>query len=105
MSKQRSVSQELIRRRWSESDAHEVLHALEASGLLVTDFAAREGIDPQRLYGWRRRLTRTRAPEFVELRSGPAARMEIELSSGRVVRIPESFDPDALRRLLDVLES
>jgi transposase-like protein len=105
MAKQAAVSQELIRRRWTESDAREVLAELDASGLFVTQFAAREGIDPQRLYSWRRRLTEPTAQTFVELRSTDAAPLEIVLRSGRIVRVPASFDAGALRRLLDALES
>ena len=44
------------RPRWSEEEAREVLTALERSGLSVGAFAAEHGLDPQRLYSWRRRL-------------------------------------------------
>jgi len=104
MPKLRGVSQDLIRRRWTEENAREVLAALAASGLPVSEFAAREGLDPQRLYGWRRRLTATPGPAFVELRTGDVARIEVVLRTGHVLRLAESFDPDALRRVLDVLE-
>jgi hypothetical protein len=97
----------LSRRRWTIDDARAALSALEASGLPVSVFATREGLDPQRLYGWRRRLGAV-APEappaFVELRAGQGAHVEVVLRSGRVLRVPESFDASALRRLLDVLD-
>jgi len=44
------------RLRWTDADAQTVLGALDASGLSVAAFAGREGLDPQRLYFWRRRL-------------------------------------------------
>jgi transposase-like protein len=50
------------RRRWSREDAREVLDRLEASGLSVREFAAREGLDRQRVYSretvWNRAETR-----------------------------------------------
>ena len=75
----------------------------------VARFADHEGLDPQRLYGWRRRLAP--AAELVELtpRSGLAVRdtprgFEVMLRSGHVVRLPEAFDAEAFRRLVSVLE-
>jgi len=43
-------------RRWTEAEAREVLAALEQSGQSITAFAAARGLDPQRLYYWRRRV-------------------------------------------------
>ncbi len=44
------------RPRWSVDDAQEVMAALERSGQSVSVFAAEHGLDPQRVYGWRRRI-------------------------------------------------
>ena len=44
------------RPRWTEQDAREVLAALRRSGKPVREFAAEHGLDPQRVYLWRRRL-------------------------------------------------
>ena len=44
------------RLRWTEEDARNALKALHESGKSVSVFAAEHGIDPQRLYSWRRRL-------------------------------------------------
>lgn len=44
------------RARWSESTARGVLSAWRASGMSQAGFAAREGIAPQRLSWWRKRL-------------------------------------------------
>lgn len=97
-------------RRWTEDDARAVLAAQGASGLSVAAFGAREGLDPQRMYSWRRRLGRsaeeaTPAPAFIEIRS-PAKRevVEVALRCGRVVRVAESIDPSVLRRIVDALE-
>ncbi len=106
------------RRRWTEDEARQVLVAWEESGLELTAFAIGEGLDPQRLTRWRRRLAATSSPTFEEIvphvitapiesdaTAGVAReRFEIVLPSGRVVRVPESFDASALRRLLLVVE-
>ena len=44
------------RPRWSVEDARAVLAALDQSGQSVSVFAAEHGLDPQRVYVWRRRL-------------------------------------------------
>jgi hypothetical protein len=75
----------------------------------VAAFAAREGLDPQRVYYWRHRLEpsieATPAPAFIEIRR-PAERevVEVLLRCGRVVRVTESIEPSVLRRLVDALE-
>jgi len=103
------------RPRWNETDAREVLAALERSGQPVAVFAASRGLDPQRVYLWRRRLgsagsARAERNTFRELIVRPAAtgqvdgqRFEIVLPSGAIVRVPASFDSDALARVLDVV--
>ncbi|HEY4917740.1 MAG TPA: hypothetical protein VIH92_12560 [Solirubrobacteraceae bacterium] len=101
-------------RRWSPAEAGQALAALEQSGLELTAFAIREGLDPQRLSRWRRRLAASPlAFEEVTVREVIAADtapreeracFEVVLVSGRVVRVPESFDAGALRRLLAIVE-
>lgn len=104
----------LARRRWTPEEASDALAAWERSGLELTAFAIREGLDPQRLSRWRRRLAAP-SPRFeevlpAEIIAADAAtrerteRFEIVLTSGRVVRVSESFDPGALRRLLAVVD-
>jgi transposase-like protein len=101
------------RLRWTEQDARVALAALERSGKSVSIFAAEHGVDPQRLYAWRRRLGGAepttfqelivRTPEAGSVRDGEGALFEIVLSSGIVVRVPSSFEPATLGRLLEVL--
>ncbi|HZT93474.1 MAG TPA: hypothetical protein VE985_03235 [Gaiellaceae bacterium] len=92
--------------RWSEEDARQVLDALERSGQPVSAFAAEHGLDPQRVYLWRRRLgagaERTTFREVV-VRAAGSDRFEIVLTSGATVRVPTGFDDDSLERLLVVL--
>jgi transposase-like protein len=97
------------RRRWKESEAREVLEAARASGLTLSAFAAREGLGAHRLYFWKQRLEQTSKDgsspvAFLELRRSAPAPVEIVLRSGRTLRVSESIDAEALRRLVDVLE-
>jgi transposase-like protein len=97
-------------RRWTDADARAVLAAMDASGLSVAAFAGREGLDPQRLYFWRRRLETglvevAPAPAFIEVRhAAERERVEIVLRSGRIVRVAESIDVGVLRHLIEALE-
>jgi len=114
----RSSPEYLSSRRWTAEQAGQALAALDRSGLTLTAFAIREGLDPQRLGRWRRQLATAAPPVFEEVVPGaPAAtadqgaatwaereRFEVVLVSGRVVRVPESFDVGALRRLLAIVE-
>jgi Transposase len=100
-------------RRWTEEDARAVITALARSGQPVSVFAEEHGLDPQRVYLWRRRLGEAEPTTFQEIvvrsSSSPAdghghgAPFEVALASGVVVRVPVSFDETALARLLDVL--
>lgn len=98
--------------RWTEEDARVVLAALERSGKPLRTFAEEHGLDPQRLYFWRRRVAVGDRTTFQEVIVRPSpipseiaeeAPFEIVLGSGAVVRVPPSFDATALTRLLDVL--
>ena len=102
------------RPRWTAAEAREVLAALERSAQPVSEFAAQHGLDPQRLYVWRRRLRASSAnaepTTFQELTVGGSRLgrvfepgFEIVLASGTVVRVPASFDAEAFAVLLTVL--
>ncbi len=112
-----SPSSYLTHRRWTEEEARQALADFDRSGLGIVAFAIREGLTPQRLGRWRRRLEGVAAPAFEEVTSRVTAvgasggvavpvereRFEIVLPSGCVVRVPESFDASALQRLLSVM--
>ena len=116
--RKRSSSTYRARRRWTVAEAKEALAAQEHSGLTLRAFATREGLQPQRLERWRRRLAEGAAPPFEEVPRhevvadtqstvvtiAPRERFEIVLCGGRVVRVPESFDTNALLRLLEVVD-
>jgi transposase-like protein len=113
-----SSSTYLSRGRWTAEDAKQALTALAQSGLELSAFATREGLDAQRLWRWRRQLTAPAAMAFEEIvprdamsvpdggATSPSERerFEIVLRSGRVVRVPASFDASALRQLLAIVE-
>jgi transposase-like protein len=101
----RAIAKYLSVPRWTSDDAREVLAAQADSGLSIAAFAAEVGLDPQRLYVWRRRFAAEGgAPTFVELARPAGDRMEVVLRSGHVVRVPDAFEPESLKRLLEVLE-
>jgi transposase-like protein len=116
----RSSSTYSKRRRWTAKEAREALADAKRAGLTLQAFAAREGLDPQRLVRWSRQLASSMdAPAFEEVVVDDAAmspldgdtvvgaereRFEIVLRSGRVVRVPDAFDVSALRRLLEVVD-
>jgi hypothetical protein len=106
-----AASSPFDRRRWTEQDARFVLDALERSGKPLRVFAEERGLDPQRLYVWRRRVAVGDRTTFRELivrplasaQAGNGGPFEIVLASGVVIRVPSSFDAAALARLLEVL--
>ena len=93
------------RPRWSVDDAREVVAALERSGQSVSVFAAEHGLDPQRVYGWRRRIgARAERTTFRELTvPTESSSFEVMLASGLRVRVPHDFDSEALVRLFEAL--
>ena len=106
------------RQRWTREQARAVLEKHASSGLTVQEFAERERIEPSRLYYWRERLgvstgtgqlaaSAASMPErvaFVEVRSHRPSRIELVLRTGHVLFVPDSFDPSALSRLVEILE-
>jgi transposase-like protein len=102
------------------------------SGLTLKEFASEIGVNPNTLSHWNWRLSKESRPaprkkanrvapkkkpakkatadavQFIEVTPPPAAsdvRFEIELRRGRRIFVPASFDAEALRQLVDVLEA
>ena len=110
----KAPSSPFARPRWTEQEARNALAALQRSGKPVSVFAAEQGLDPQRLYSWRRRLGKAEPTTFQEVIVRPSSRIsiaggdtpfEIALPSGVVIRVPTSFNAAALERLLEVLQA
>ena len=90
-----------------------------SSGQTARDFAEHHGVKPSTLSGWAWRLKReedgegerrgpqalAHVPTMIEVRTHTVAEgcFEIEVAGCRV-RVPPSFDDEALRRLMGVLE-
>jgi transposase-like protein len=97
------------RRRWTRTEARGVMAAYEASGLSIEEFAEREGLKPERVARWMRKLKSGKpsaAPKFVELHPvrSSAKQVEIVLRTGHILFVNESFDPRSLRWVLELLE-
>jgi len=104
------------RRRWTAQEAQTVLDAAARSGMSLMGFATQQGLCPERLYRWRKLLGGAVPAsgvglQEISLRQAPVFQegwepqpIEVLLRSGRVVRVRSSFDEDALRRLMVVLE-
>ena len=93
------------------------------SGLSAQQFAAELGINAGTLQFWKYKLKRqdgnvsgrrVRRPaarmvsSLVEIRPAavvPESRFEVDFGNGRVVRVPATFDPAALKALLMVLDA
>jgi len=82
------------------------INAWKESGLSQAKYCRKHGLNVHTLSYWRSRLLKAQAPgEFVEL--GSAKRIdpfEVLLAGGVVVKIPASFDSDALTRLIALLQ-
>lgn len=92
--------------RWTADDARRLLAEQERSGLSLWRFATERGIEPERLYRWRRKLQgdEQHSAQFVEVRSEGGVRLEIVLRSGHHVLVRAPVDVDALRAIVVVLE-
>jgi transposase len=120
------------RRRWSQDDKARIVEETLAPGAKVTEVARRNGVAPSVVFTWRRqaRTGEQVGPRFApvqitaaaetggetakqpfedarRMRQLPAARnglIEIDLGNRRRIRVDADVDPEALARVLDVLE-
>jgi hypothetical protein len=106
-------------RRWSATDGRWVLAELERSGLSAKQFSELHRVPVARVYQWCSRLRgegRSRAAgagetprllqvELPALRSATVAdRIDIELLSGRRLRVPAGLDLEQVSALVAILE-
>ena len=120
------------RRRWSADEKSRIIEETLMPGAVVCEVARRHGVAQSLLFTWRRQARAQRrtgkdgsillpveiaamatpsAPETTRqwraATSGRRAKsgvIEIELGSGRRVRVDNEVDADALRRVLGVLD-
>ncbi|MGF9764982.1 transposase [Microvirga sp. 0TCS3.31] len=111
------------RRRWSLQDKLRIVEETMQPGVTVTEVARRHGLAPSVVFTWRRLAREGRlgdaGPAFmpVEITPIPAqvpsaalpprriGLIEIVLGRGRRIRVDREVDAEALRRVLQVLES
>ena len=112
------------RRRWSFRDKLRIVEETMQPGAKVSGVARRHGLAPSVVFTWRRlaregRLGETAGPVFMPVEitpvpaqaapvASPARRtglIEIVLSRGRRIRVDREVDAEALRRVLQVVES
>ena len=106
------------RARWTPGDAQRVLEAWRGSGLELSAWCRREGVEYERVRRWRsqlavrsRRTATSPAARFLPVRvlesapSPQAASFELALARGICLRVPAQFDEAALSRLLRVVEA
>jgi len=111
------------RRRWSLPDKLQIVEETMQPGVTVTEVARRHGLAPSVVFTWRRLAREGRlgdvGPAFmpVEITPVPAQApsvaspsrrtglIEIVLGRGRRIRVDREVDAEALRRVLQVVES
>ena len=107
-------------KRWPEALKREIAAATLVPGASVSVIARQYDVNANQVFGWRRRyrdeaatpsglvpVTITRGPEDegAAIRTPAASEtIEIDVAGNYRVRVGSSFDPRALRRVLDVLK-
>ena len=111
------------RRRWSLQDKLQIVEETLQPGVTVTEVARRHGLAPSVVFTWRRLAREGRlddaGPTFMPVEITPVPRqttpiasparrtglIEIVLGRGRRIRVDREVDAEALRRVLQVMES
>jgi transposase len=111
------------RRRWSPQDKLQIVEETMQPGVTVTEVARRHGLAPSVVFTWRRLAREGRlgdaGPAFVPVAITPVpgqtppissssrrtGLIEIVLGRGRRIRVDREVDAEALRRVLQVVES
>jgi transposase len=111
------------RRRWSLQDKLRIVEETLQPGVTVSEVARRHGLAPSVVFTWRRLAREGRlgdaGPTFVPVEITPVPAqvpsaaspprriglIEIVLGRGRRIRVDREVDAEALRRVLQVVES
>jgi len=119
-----SAADGVRRRQWSDAEKVRIVEESLVGHRQVSATARRHGISRSLLTVWRRQyrngeLGGPHSPRFIPLmvsaepsaaasttplRSNPEARVEIALRNGRRLVVPANVDPEALARLLSVVD-
>jgi transposase len=119
-----SAADAVRRRHWPDADKVRIVEESLVGHRQVSATARRHGISRSLLTVWRRQYRNGElgghSPGFIPLmvsaepsvaastaalRSNPEARVEIALRNGRRLVVPANVDPEALARLLAVVDS
>ncbi|MFC4173420.1 transposase [Microvirga sp. GCM10011540] len=111
------------RRRWSLQDKLQIVDETMQLGVTVSEVARRHGLAPSVVFTWRRLAREGRlgdtGPAFMPVEITPVpvqaipavssprrtGLIEIVLGRGRRIRVDREVDAEALRRVLQVVES
>lgn len=113
------------RRRWSLAEKRKIVDEASGPCTNVSAVARRHGVKPALLYRWKKELAggSSQVPTLLPVtvtsvhsndddeEPGPhvqdnsAYMVEIELSNGRTLRVPQRINADILIRLMNALES
>ena len=105
----------MARQRHDERYWRERVENWDASGLSAGEFATREGLRPERLFFWKRRLRASSAiavagVSFAKIsvqrkiaEAVVAEPLEVLTRSGHIIRVRPRFDEGTLLRLVSVL--
>ena len=111
------------RRRWSPQDKLQIVEETMQPGVTVTEVARRHGLAPSVVFTWRRLAREGRLGDagvaFMPVEIAPVpvqttpvgslprrtGLIEIVLGRGRRIRVDREVDAEALRRVLQVMES
>jgi hypothetical protein len=105
----------MARQRHDERFWRQRVEKWDASGVSAGEFASREGLRPERLFFWKRRLRASSAiavagVSFAKLSVQPRAAegvgaepLEVLTRSGHIIRVRPRFDESTLLRLVCVL--
>ena len=122
------LAEALGTRYWREEHARVVLDAWKASGESMAAFARRHELTVQRLRWWKRWLMPTTTSTLDEgdafdaaflpvhvvgrevatepiVDAGAVEPLEVVVRGGRVIRVPDGFEPRTLARVVQTLEA
>lgn len=98
------------RRRWTEAEARAVLEDWRASGLSAGAFAAARGLNPQRLYWWKKRLSVSKqdggdlVPVHISPSEPDVGVAMVRLPRGVVLEVDSAWPPGWIAALAVALE-
>ena len=106
--------------RWTEADARRALEAWGRSGLTIAQFARSQGIEPYRMYEWRRKIAARAGESASTTMSAPLSALmpvrvamapsgdqpiSVLLRSGHILKVPRGFDEGVFARVVALLEA